>query len=191
MSETTTQRARANAVRERVLEGVAELLAADDHLTFAALATTTGVPERTIYRYFPTREALLVAVFDWTNARIGFDGALPTDGDSAVALVRRVFPGFDEHAPVVRELLLSREGLDVRLSSMDARRRAALALVRNEAPGLDRTTTRRVAAVVQLLTTASTWQTLTQYWDVDGDEAAETAALAIELLLDAARNRAN
>ena len=67
----------------------------------------------------------------------------------------------------------------------------ALALVNNEAPGLDRTTTRRVAAVVQLLTTASTWQTLTQYWDVDGDEAAETAALAIELLLDAARNRAN
>lgn len=191
MSATTTQQARANAVRERVLEGVAALLATDDHLTFSALATTTGVPERTIYRYFPTREALLAAVFDWTNARIGFDGELPTDGDGAVALVRRVFPGFDEHAPVVRELLLSRDGLDVRLSSMDARRRAALALVRNEAPGLDRTTTRRVAAVVQLLTTASTWQTLTQYWDVHGDEAAETAALAIELLLDAARNRAN
>ena len=191
MSATTTQQARANAVRERVLEGVAALLATDDHLTFSALATTTGVPERTIYRYFPTREALLAAVFDWTNARIGFDGELPTDGDGAVALVRRVFPGFDEHAPVVRELLLSRDGLDVRLSSMDARRRAALALVRNEAPGLDRTTTRRVAAVVQLLTTASTWQTLTQYWDVDGDEAAETVALAIELLLDAARNRAN
>ena len=191
MSATTTQQARANAVRERVLEGVAALLATDDHLTFAALATTTGVPERTIYRYFPTREALLAAIFDWTNARIGFDGELPTDGDGAVALVRRVFPGFDEHAPVVRELLLSREGLDVRLSSMGARRRAALALVNNEAPGLDRTTTRRVAAVVQLLTTASTWQTLTQYWDVDGDEAAETAALAIELLLDAARNRAN
>ncbi len=63
-------------------------------------------------------------------------------------------------------------------------------LVRHEAPGLDRTTARRVAAVVQLLTTVSTWQTLTQYWDMDGDEAAETAALAIELVLDAARVRA-
>jgi AcrR family transcriptional regulator len=189
MTGTTVQQTRVAAVREQVLEGAAALLAGGAPLTFAALASAARVPERTIYRYFPTREALLAALFDWANHRIGFDGELPRDRDDAVALVRRVFPGFDEHAPVVRELLVSREGLDVRLSSIDARRRAARALVRQEAPGLDRTTSRRVAAIVQLLTTASTWQTLTQYWDMDGREAAETAALAIELVLDAARDR--
>jgi|SRR5690242_9229415 len=190
MNGTTVQEARAAAVRERVLEGAATLLASGEHLTFAALAASAGVPERTVYRYFPTREVLLAALFDWANQRIGFDGNLPRDEASAVALVRQVFPGFDDHAPVVRELLVSREGLDARLSSIDARRRAARELVRHEAPGLDRATARRVAAVVQLLTTASTWQTLTQYWDMDGHEAAETAALAIELVLDAARVRA-
>jgi hypothetical protein len=42
-----------------------------------------------------------------------------------------------------------------------------------------------------LLTAAATWQTLHDYWDMDGEEAGETAALAIELLLAGARARAN
>jgi len=44
-----------------------------------------------------------------------------------------------------------------------------------------------VAAIVQLLTAAATWQTLRDYWDMDGAEAAETSALAIALVLDGAR----
>jgi AcrR family transcriptional regulator len=189
MSSVSLHEARAAVVRERVLDGVAALLAAGDDLTFAKVAKAASVPERTVYRHFPTREALLAAVFDWANRRIGFEGELPVDGDTAVELVRRVFPGFDEIAPVIRELLTSPQGLLARLSDNDKRRRAAVAAVRHEAPGLDRASTRRVAATVQLLTTAATWQTLRDYWDMDGNEAAETAALAIELILEGARAR--
>ena len=53
------------------------------------------------------------------------------------------------------------------------------------------TAARRVAAATQLLTVAATWQTLRDYWGMDGNEAAETAALAVELLLDGARARAD
>lgn len=189
MSSVSLQEARSALVRERVLEGVAELLAAGEELTFAKVAGAAGVPERTVYRHFATREALLTAVFHWANRRIEFEGDLPVDVEGASRLVRRVFPGFDEIAPVIRELLIAPEGLAARLSENDRRRRAATALVRNEAPGLDRATTRRVAATVQLLTAAATWQTLRDYWDMDGKEAAETAALAIELVVDAARAR--
>jgi AcrR family transcriptional regulator len=188
-SSVSLQEARAAVVRERVLDGVATVLAAGDDLTFAKVAKAAQVPERTVYRHFPTREALLSAVFDWANRRIGFDGALPTDRDAVVALVRRVFPGFDEIAPVIRELLIAPEGLLARLSSKADRQQAALAVVNDEAPGLDPTSARRVAAAVQLFTAASTWQTLGDYWDMDGDEAAETVALALDLLLDGARAR--
>jgi AcrR family transcriptional regulator len=182
--------ARTEVVRERVLAGVAELLTAGDDLTFAKVAKAAGVPERTVYRHFATREALLAAVFDWANHRIGFEGDLPTDGAGVVELVRRVFPGFDEIGPVVRELLIAPEGLLARLANTGERQQAAEAAVANEAPGLDPTSTRRVAAALQLLTTAATWNTLRDYWDMDGAEAAETAALAIELLLAGARARA-
>jgi AcrR family transcriptional regulator len=183
--------ARSELVRERVLAGVAELLTAGDDLTFAKVAKAAGVPERTVYRHFPTREDLLAAVFRWANRRIGFDGDMPTDGDGVIELVRRVFPGFDEIGPVVRELLIAPEGLLARLANTDERRRAAAAVVDHEAPGLDRATARRVAAAVQLLTTAGTWNTLRDYWDMHGPEAAETAALAVELILDGARARAD
>jgi AcrR family transcriptional regulator len=190
MPSGSLQAARLQLVRERVMEGVASLLAAGDDLTFAKVAKAAGVPERTVYRHFPTREALLTEVFHWANRRLEFEGDRPVDVEGATRLVRRVFPSFDEIAPVIRELLLAPEGLAARLSDNDQRRRAALSLVRAESPGLDRATTRRVAATVQLLTAASTWQVLRDYWDMDGKEAAETAALAIELVVEAARARA-
>jgi AcrR family transcriptional regulator len=190
-TEPTLRDARTEVVRERVLHGVAELLTAGDDLTFAKVARAAGVPERTVYRHFPTREALLTEVFHWANRRIGFEGDLPTDGAGVVELVRRVFPGFDEIGPVVRELLIAPEGRLARLAHGDERRAAALAVVDGAAPGLDATTARRAAAAVQLLTTAATWNALRDYWEMDGAEAAETAALAVELILDAARRRAD
>jgi hypothetical protein len=81
------------------------------------------------------------------------------------------------------------EGLLARLSDNERRQRAALQVVGHEAPGLDRTSARRLAAIVQLLTAAATWQTLRDYWDMDGAEAAETASFAIELLFEGARSR--
>lgn len=186
---SSLREARSELVREHVLTGVAALLTAGEDLTFAKVAREAGVPERTVYRHFATREALLAAVFAWANRRIGFDGQLPSDRRGAVALVRRAFPGFDTMAPVIRELLLAPEGLLARLSNRDERRRAALRLAHTEAPGLDPDDARRVAAVIQLLTTASTWQTLRDFWEMDGVESAEAAALAIELLLDGARAR--
>jgi AcrR family transcriptional regulator len=189
MPALSLQQARVELVRERVLGGVAALLAAGEDLTFAKVASAAAVPERTVYRHFPTREALLSAVFDWANRRIGFDGYLPTDRSQTLALVRRAFPGFDEIAPVIRELLVAPEGSLARLSNKHERQEAAMAVVRSEAPALDPASARRIAAAVQLLTAAATWQTLRDYWDMDGEEAGETAALAVELLLDSARSR--
>lgn len=187
MVAASLQDARAALVRERVLVGYAELLAAGEEPTFTKVARAAGVPERTVYRHFPSRKALVSAIFDWANSRIGFDGHRPTSGDGYAALARRVFPGFDEIEPVVDELLLAPEGRSTRLDRNDERRAAALAAVRGDVPGLDEETTRRLAAAVDLFTTAGTWRSLRDYWGVDGAEAAEIAATAIELLLAGAR----
>ena len=143
MTAASLQDVRAAVVRDRVMEGVARLLAAGDDLTFAKVAAEAAVPERTVYRHFPTREALLAGVYAWANQRIGFDGQEPTSSVEATALVRRVFPGFDEIAPVIRELLIAPEARPARLSSAAERRRVALAMVDDEVPDLDQATRRR------------------------------------------------
>lgn len=182
---------RSDAVREQIMVGLAAVLEAGRPLTFKEVAGASDVPERTLYRYYPNREALLAGAFEWANRRMGVErDGHPTDAAGATALVRRAFPGFDEVAAVVRELLAAPEGLAVRVADRPERHRAATALVRTEAPGLGRVTERRVAAAVQLLTSAGAWQTLRDYWDMDGVEAGETAALAIDLLLEGARARA-
>jgi AcrR family transcriptional regulator len=181
--------ARNALVRERIFQGVERALSRDGAWTFASVAKAAGVPERTLYRHFPTREALLEGIFDWANARLGFQGQLPEDSAALLALVRRCFPGFDELAPVVRELLLAPEGRLGRLRQKARRQRASLKLVRCEGLALNTNDERRLAAVVQLLGQAATWHALREYWDMDGAEAAEVAALAIRLLLSGARLR--
>jgi len=190
MSQPTLQQAKADVVRARVIDGVVSLLDAGRSLTFKDVALEAGVPERTVYRYFPTRAALLAAVFEWTNEQIGYRGPRPTTQHQLVALVRQAFRGFDGHAPVVRQMLIEPDGRGARLADVAERRRAAIELVRHEVPGLDRSTRERVAAAIQVMTVAATWQSLHEYWDLDGPEAGETSALAIELLLEAARTRA-
>jgi AcrR family transcriptional regulator len=64
--------AQAELVRSQVLEGVAQLLSEGEELTFASVATAAGVSERTVYRHFANRDALMAAVYSWTNERIGF-----------------------------------------------------------------------------------------------------------------------
>jgi AcrR family transcriptional regulator len=173
----------AELVRSRVLEGVAELLSEGEELTFARVATAAGVSERTVYRHFANRDALMAAVYSWANERIGFAGAPPTTAAGMTAMVRQVFPGFDTVAPVVDELLTSAEGRRARLADLEARRRAATAVVADAAPTLDATTQRQVAAVVQVLGTAAVWQALRDFWAMDGTEAGDAVAAVIDLLL--------
>src|SRR5262245_59461853 len=101
MKSVALSEARAELVRGRVLAGVAALLEGGDSLTFAAVAAAAGVPERTVYRHFPTREALLIALYEWANARLGGGSERPTDAEGFSRFVRQAFPGFDSLAPVV------------------------------------------------------------------------------------------
>ncbi len=181
--------ARVALIRDRVLDGVAAVLASGQDLTFTKVADAAGVPERTVYRHFPTRKALLTAVFEWVNQQVSVEGERPSTAERAADTTRRAFAVFDRLAPVIRELLIDPEGLPARLADNDDRQRAALGIVRNEVPDLDETTTRRLAAVVQLLTSAAAWQTMRDYWDFDGAEAAAASNLALDLLLTAASSK--
>lgn len=189
MSTLPLADARAELVRRRAVEGAVAVLGRGEALTFAAVASAAGVPERTLYRHFQTREALHHALYDWVNERLGVDGERPTTAEAMAGLVRRAFPGFDAIAPVIRELLAAPEGRLARLAANPERQRAALGVVAHDAEGLPAKQARQLAAVLQLLTAASTWQALRDYWGMDGAEAAETAVLASELLLDGVRAR--
>src|SRR5437764_14498226 len=77
----------AAVARGRILHGVAELLERDGlaELTMPQVAEMSGVSLRTLYRYFPTREALLDAAGRWIGGELlrqGYPASLDDVADS-------------------------------------------------------------------------------------------------------------
>ncbi|GGK99283.1 TetR family transcriptional regulator [Sphaerisporangium melleum] len=85
---------RADAARnlDAVLRTGARLLAADPSTSMGAIAAEAGVDRRTVYRRFPSREALLAAVFQakLDSAERVLDEARLVEAPVAVALHRYV-----------------------------------------------------------------------------------------------------
>ena len=71
-------RPRRSSCRDHVLDTVCDLIRAGEDVTFTKIAAAAEVPERTLYRHFPNRQALVHSLFAHVNQRIGFDGELPT-----------------------------------------------------------------------------------------------------------------
>ena len=84
-------------------------------------------------------------------------------------------------------MLHTRHGRAARLSENDQRRAMAERCVDDAIPGLDPDRRRQAAAATQLLFSAAAWEVLRDYWDMDGEEAAATASLALTAMLEGLR----
>ena len=140
---------RNDAAEQAILRAAAELLAADDGvpITVAAIAERAGVGKQTIYRWWPSKSAVLL---DAMIHRAHQVAPAPDSGDLHTDLrlfMRSTFGA----APANRSLLLGvlREALGdaatmARLAAFTAARRDELARIleqaraRDDIPGLDR-----------------------------------------------------
>ncbi len=108
---------------------------------------------------------------------------MPQSIDELIAGPQARFPRFDDHEAMFRWFVSSPQGQSIRLSVNAQRQKSYLALVRKARPELDRAAQRRLAGVCQLLDSSSAWQSLKDYWDMDGAEAGRSASEAIAGLL--------
>jgi AcrR family transcriptional regulator len=148
----------------------------------ARVAERAGVSERTVYRHFPDRDALLTGLGDHVNAQLG---DIPPDLDDARALgdaMARVFASFDAHEPTVRGLLSSPGGAELRSHARERRLARIDPLVRAALAGREHAEHAR--AVILLLCSLPAWQMLRDDAGLDGPEAAAAVRWAIDTLLE-------
>src|SRR5829696_10022360 len=94
--------------RLRILEAMADVLADEEvaEVTVPLVAMSARVSVRTVYRHFPTKEALFDAFSEWAEEHlrltlVSYPETLEGVRDMAPALYRM----YDEQEPLIRALL--------------------------------------------------------------------------------------
>jgi AcrR family transcriptional regulator len=170
--------------RTRILDAaIAELAVTDlETLTVSGVAARAGVTERTVFRHFPSRDALIAAVWPRMQARV-YSPGFPTTADALIETPLRLFPAFDKEEGLVRASAFSTAGREVRQASNPERQAAMRACVRDAFPGIEEPQLTRLAAIVQLIDSAYGWAVMRQHWDLDGTEAGLAASEAVAVLM--------
>jgi AcrR family transcriptional regulator len=176
------------ATRKRILDAAGRLMenCGLEEFSFAAIAKEANVQERTVYRHFNNKDALLKGLWVWFQARIRYGGIPCTESD-LLAQPLRTFPAMDENEQLTRAMWASPQGREFRLSNVEERKAGIKAAVRDATRSLPDRQARWIAAVVHLLNSGAAWETMKDYWGFTGEQAAKASAMAIELLLNAVR----
>mgnify|MGYP001380042071 CR=1 FL=1 len=176
--------------RKRILDAAVSLIENADPagLSFAAIAKAAGVQERTIYRHFPTKDALIEQLWTWLDPRIGI-GSFPVTEEELIAFPARVFDAFDDNENLMRAMWQSPQGREFRLKVNDRRQAAIRKSVEAAVKNLPRKEAAAITAVAQLLYSGTAWMTMKDYWGFSGKQAGEASSLALSMLLEAARRR--
>lgn len=168
----------------RILDAaIAELAVTElEALTMAGVAARAGVTERTVFRHFATRDALVRAVWPRMQSRVRSPG-FPTTADALIDTPNYLFPEFDREGLLVRASAFSAAGREVRRASNAERQAAMRAAVRDAYPQLREPELTRLAAICQLIDSAYAWAVMKEHWDLDGTEAGIAASQALAVLL--------
>jgi AcrR family transcriptional regulator len=188
--ESPLRAEQAQATRERILAGVRTMFEQDpdNALGFDELATVSGVNRRTIFRHFPTKEALLEAFWNEANASLGVR-FWPESEKDLTTLPPALFASLDGIEGIVRASHASGAGRQMRMQANNERQAAFSKSLVGISKDLPPERARQLEATVQLLFSATAWQTMKDYWCLSGEEAGKAAAWAIAALLDAAKQQ--
>jgi AcrR family transcriptional regulator len=180
----------AAVARERILHAVAELLERDGaaELTVPQVAERSGVSLRTVYRYFPTREALLAAAGRWIGGELLKQG-YPTSLDDVADSFERACGEFDERPGLVRAMALSNVGREARSSRRRERLQAIRQVLEQEVGSLPERELRQAEAVLAYLHNMLAYTTLREEQRLSGTEIGEALGWAIRTLVADLRRR--
>ncbi len=182
---STLREQRVIQTKKLILDAAASLLVdrGSDKVTTRKVASTAGVSERTVYRHFPDREALLQELAQRLPEVDGFTPSLAAGGlDNLPATGRLRMELFEENpaAALAQAALADPRGLadDAQTQSQELRQ-----LLANEFPDLDKGEHLRVAAVLGCLLSSQAWLRMREEFGVPGTESGPVVAWVIETIV--------
>ncbi len=190
--DDTLRDAHRRATRERIVRAVAELVA-DAHpatVSVPAVADRAGVSVATVYRYFPTKEALLdaSAMVLGDDAKMSSLNAYPTSFVELTTLLPDQFAAIGRQIPLARNQLASPLGRQLRRVRWEAKQAAITTAL--EGVGIDPTSSegQRFGAIADVLTSSTAVLEMHDKAGIPVDVAAEHVLWALAVLEEATRS---
>lgn len=182
-----TLRARHTAeTREAILDTALELLQkSTPGFCHELIAKAAGMGARTVYRHFPDRGQLLAAL--WSRLRNTTNIRFPNCEEEIVPLARAGFQQFDEHESLIRALLNSSAGTEVREQGRFEGRPAFAQSLRQLLMARSPRERDRIIAVFLAVYSAPFWQLLRDRGGLTGPEVQEAVAWVLGVLLQELR----
>jgi AcrR family transcriptional regulator len=174
--------------QERVMTAVAAILRSGSDVTFDAVSQEAGIPIRTLYRHFPSREELFTAFWPWMNERIAMP-ARPKSADDVVAHIPELYAAFDRDEPLIRAMLHTPYGRSIRNANAAARREKFTLALAEVTAGQTAYETLKLLAGVTTICSAAGWESMKDNWGLSGPAAADAAQWAVTALINEARGR--
>lgn len=173
----------AERTRELILEAFASQIAEEGlrDFTIPQVAKRAGVSLQTVWRHFPSREALADGLEEWLLDLV--NPPIPQKPGDFERYIQSVFKDFEEHAPLFLAVI------HWRLSGRMARRKRgervkafgkALAPITSN---LDPSEARSAHAAISHLCSVLTWKTLKEESGLTAKEAAASVLWAVQTLI--------
>jgi AcrR family transcriptional regulator len=174
------------ATRRLILEAVAGLVAEGAIHTFTVhdVAARAGISYASVYRHFPTREALLHGAYELA-AEVVRDEVPENPRELAevpgwIAASMRVF---ERYGVMVQALPAMTAALRLAPPSQRGRDELLEALVQKTSPGMPPDRARVVGSILRYLASAQAWATLRGRFELGEDDTIEAVTWALEVLI--------
>lgn len=174
--------------RARIAAALIALVGEGERINHDVVAEHAGISRRTLYRYFPDRDALMQEVGDEVRRRAGAGVRFPDSEDDLLGTLHAIHEGFDAIAPIATLVRSTPIGRQVRLADKQRRQKAYSAAASDAVKSLPERDRRLATAMLQFLHTSG-WLEMRDHWDMTGSEIADASAWAIRTLLDDLRRR--
>lgn len=168
---------------DRIVTATADLVRQQGHTGFSMpqVAEASGVALRTLYRYFPTRQALvdaLATVADQTAA-IG----VPTGLDDLERWLTEAWRNLLAEEALIRAQHIGPSGAEIRRSRSRLHRSITMQLFETVRPDLDATARDELASLAMLLTSSTALLEFVDVLGVEVEDASRMAANAVATLV--------
>lgn len=157
-------------------------------LNHDAVAELTGLARRTVYRYFPDREALLAAATDRVRELAGPGVTFPENEADLTGQLRAIYTGFDRIAPITTLVRSTPQGRAMRKANNGFRQERYRAAAADAVKDLSSEDQTLATAMLQVLHTTP-WLEMRDHWGLSGEQIARVTGWAMRTLLADLRAR--